>query len=201
MGLLTLEHGKIAYRADFALYGAAVLALAAFLAMEGPPEQRIGIATLAGVGLLSWSGIEYALHRFILHGVQPFRRWHAEHHQRPTALVAAPTILSATLIFTLIFLPAFLLTGVWHAAALTLGVLTGYLAYGITHHAIHHWRANHAWLKRRKLWHALHHHHVDQPGFYGVTSAFWDQLFGSSRPTAVPEDDKAWTPLTPRCPL
>ena len=139
-----------------------------------------GIAAIALAGLVSWTAIEYALHRFVLHGMQPFARWHAEHHQRPRALICSPTIVSASLIVTLVFLPALLLGGLWRACALTLGVLAGYLAYAITHHATHHWRADNAWMKDRKRWHALHHRQADHPGHYGVTSAFWDHVFGSA---------------------
>lgn len=179
MELFKLEHSRLAYSADFALYGAAVAALAGFLLVAGPRGQGLETMAVAVAGLASWTAIEYALHRFVLHGMQPFRRWHAEHHQRPTALICAPTILSATLIATLVFLPAVLLAGLWRGCALTLGVLAGYLAYAITHHATHHWRADSPWLKRRKRWHALHHH-VAQPGCYGVTTAFWDHVFGSA---------------------
>lgn len=180
MGLFSLEHGKAAYRIDFALYGVAVLGLAAFLLAGTPHVPRLEVVAYTLLGLASWTGIEYALHRFVLHGVQPFKGWHEQHHQRPTALIGAPTILSATLIATLVFLPALALSDVRHACALTLGVLAGYLAYGITHHATHHWRAESAWLKRRKRWHALHHHGLAQPGCFGVTSAFWDHVFGTT---------------------
>ncbi len=44
----------------------------------------------------------------------------------------------------------------------------------------HHWRSDNAWLRRRKRWHALHHH-TGHPGFYGVTSPFRDHVFGSKR--------------------
>ncbi len=179
MRLFTLEHGKSAYRADFALYGTASGALAAFLMIAGPREQRSEIVAFTLMGLASWTVIEYGLHRFVLHGLQPFSTWHAEHHRRPTALICAPTILSATLIATLVFLPALVLGDLWRACALTFGVLTGYLAYAITHHATHHWRTDNAWIKRRKRWHAVHHGRIRQPGHFGVTSAFWDHVFGS----------------------
>lgn len=179
MGLLTLEHSKAAYRLDFAVYGASVAALAAVLLVAAPREQGWEIVALALLGLASWTAIEYALHRFVLHGMQPFSRWHAEHHERPQALICAPTIVSASLIAALIFLPALLLLGVWFSCALTLGVLTGYLAYAITHHATHHWRSDNAWLRRRKRSHALHHHATLEPGGYGVTSTFWDHVFHS----------------------
>ena len=188
MGIFSLEHSKAAYTADFVLYGGSVLVLSAFLAADGPREQWPAIAAITLAGLLSWTFIEYMLHRFVLHGLQPFKGWHEEHHQRPTALICAPTILSAVLIFTLVFLPALLLGNLWRACALTLGVLTGYLSYAITHHATHHWRGDSAWLKRRKHWHALHHHHTEQSGQYGVTSAVWDHAFGSARQTDASTD-------------
>jgi sterol desaturase/sphingolipid hydroxylase (fatty acid hydroxylase superfamily) len=187
MNIFKLEHSKIAYRADLALYCIMVLALAAFLVMYGPREQRADIASFVLAGLVSWPAIEYALHRFVLHGVQPFRRWHEEHHRRPKALIFTPTILSASLIAVLVFLPALLAADLWRACALSLGVLTGYLAYTITHHAVHHWHFDNIWLKKRKRWHALHHHSIDQPGYYGVTSVFLDQLFGSVRGADAPK--------------
>lgn len=181
MGIFKLEHSKAAYRADLALYCIMVLALAAFLLAYGPREQRLAIVFFALAGLVSWPAIEYALHRFVLHGIQPFRRWHEEHHRRPRAIIFTPTILSAALIAVLVFLPGLLATDLWRACGLSLGVLTGYLAYTITHHAVHHWHVDIAWLKRRKHWHALHHRRTEQPGYYGVTSAFLDRVFGSVR--------------------
>ena len=182
MDIFTLEHSRRAYRADFVLYILAVGMLVAFLLLDGPRAKWPESAGFALLGLAGWTGIEYALHRFVLHGMQPFKRWHAEHHDRPAALICTPTILSATLIFTLVFLPSLLWASFWSACALTLGVLTGYLAYAVTHHATHHWRADSPWLKRRKRWHAQHHHQVNQPGCFGVTSAFWDHVFASAGP-------------------
>ena len=182
MGLFTLEHSKMAYRADFALYGVAVMSLTTLLVLDGPAAQRFESALWVVAGLAGWSLVEYLLHRFVLHGLQPFQRWHTEHHERPTALICAPTLLSAALISVLVFLPALLLGGLWRACAVTLGVVTGYLAYAITHHATHHWRADGAWLRERKRWHALHHHQR-WPGCYGVTSGVWDHVFGTAQRT------------------
>ncbi len=185
MGLLTMEHGKAAYRADFAVYGTAVAGLAAFLVLAAPSGQRLESAVVVVLGLVSWTVVEYLLHRFVLHGLAPFKHWHEEHHQRPTALICAPTILSASLIFVLVFLPVLALGGLWRACALTLGLLTGYLLYAITHHATHHWQAENVWLKRRKRWHALHHHGAGRRASYGVTSGFWDHVFASTPASAA----------------
>ena len=69
--------------------------------------------------------------------------------------------------------------GRWRASAFTLGVVGGYLAYGIVHHAVHHWPADYAWLRRRRLWHAMHHHR-QPPQRFGVSSGFWDRVFGTA---------------------
>jgi sterol desaturase/sphingolipid hydroxylase (fatty acid hydroxylase superfamily) len=181
-GLFALEHGKAAYGADFALYVFAVVALAALLLLAAPPGHGLASSGLVALGLGSWTVIEYLLHRFVLHGVAPFKNWHEEHHRRPRALICAPTLLSASLVLVLVFLPSLALAGIWHACALTLGLITGYLLYAVTHHATHHWPAKSAWLKQRKRWHALHHHHAGQLAGFGVSTAFWDHVFGSSRP-------------------
>lgn len=183
MGLFSMEHGATAYRADFALYGAASVALAAVLMVAGPSALRLQLLALALLGLAGWSLVEYLLHRFVLHGLRPFSTWHAEHHRRPTALICTPTVLSASLIAALVFMPALLLGDVWRACALTWGLLTGYLFYTITHHVMHHGSGQRAWIQRRKRWHAQHHGSPQEPGRkrgrYGVTSGLWDRVFRS----------------------
>ncbi|QPF74051.1 hypothetical protein G8A07_14760 [Roseateles sp. DAIF2] len=180
MNFFFLEHSRWAYRADIGLYGVAVLLLGLRLLFESSGIDVPILLALVLLGLLGWSLLEYVLHRFVLHGLQPFAAWHADHHRRPTALICAPTLLSGGLIGLLVFLPALLLLGAWNAQALTLGVLSGYLVYTLIHHATHHWRADsNAWLLRRKRWHARHHGHA-APRCYGVSSGFWDHVFGSA---------------------
>ncbi|MEO8387954.1 sterol desaturase family protein [Polaromonas sp.] len=179
MGLLNLEQSRCAYIADFTFYGTTVMALAIVLVFYEPASQRLPLGGIVLAGLASWTLIEYLLHRFVLHGLQPFKRWHAEHHDRPTALICTPTALSASLIAALVFLPALLLGGLWRASALTLGVLVGYLTYAITHHATHHWRSRTGWMLQRKRLHALHHSAKRQPQCFGVSSALWDHMLGT----------------------
>jgi len=179
MPLFTIEYSKAASRADFACYGAATAALAAFLIVVSPREQLLQLLAWALLGLTGWTLIEYVLHRFVLHGLKPFSTWHAEHHRRPAALIGTPTFASGALIAGLVFLPALLLSDVWRACALTLGLLIGYLGNLITHHAMRHSRADNGWLLKRRRWHRLHHSSIEPPGRYGVTSEFWDLAFDS----------------------
>ena len=67
------------------------------------------------LGMVCWTAIEYLPHRFVLHGIAPFKRWHEEHHQRPTALIRAPAILRGSVILLLVFFPTLSLGGLWNA--------------------------------------------------------------------------------------
>jgi sterol desaturase/sphingolipid hydroxylase (fatty acid hydroxylase superfamily) len=180
MAFFSLEHSKAAYLTDFILYGIAVTCLLIFLTLSTPLRKLAEVVIFVLAGLFTSTFIEYFLHRFILHGLQPFKRWHALHHARPSALIGTPTILSLTLIVILVFTPAILLGNLLRACALTLGLTGGYLFYTITHHATHHWKANHSWLKERKIWHARHHHVDAHPVCFGVSTGFWDEVFCSN---------------------
>ena len=183
MSPFTLEHSRWAYRADFALYGGAVVLFATFLLVAGPPGMRLEIWALALLGLVGWSALEYALHRFVLHGLPPFKRWHAQHHRRPQALMGAPTWLSLSLFGLGAALPAWSLLPLQAALPLLLGLLLGYTAYISTHHWLHHAGGpKFEWQRRRLRWHARHHERAGsrrQTGHYGVTTALWDRLLGT----------------------
>lgn len=183
MSIFSIEHSIASYRADFLFYLVAVSLLAGFVALSAPPGLAPLMAALAIAGLVLWSALEYGLHRFVLHGVEPFASWHREHHQRPRALVGAPTVLSASLLGGLVLLPAWWLMGGLNSSALALGVLTGYLGYTLTHHAVHHGFSQRApnfdWLRHQTQWHARHHH-LAQPRCFGVTTRVWDHVLGTS---------------------
>ena len=178
--LFSVEHSKAAYLADFALLYASIAALATFLVVTGTGARRGEVAAFALTGLGGWTLIEYVLHRFVLHGLEPFQRWHALHHRRQTDLIYAPSILTVSGVAGLVFLPAWMLGDLSAACALMFGFLIGYVAYSITHHAVHHWSGRGGWLRRRKRWHSLHHRPSQPAGRYGVTTAFWDHVFRST---------------------
>lgn len=178
MPIINIEQSRATYFADFAVYCAGVAALAVFLGTSAPAHLFLGLTLWALLGLALWTLIEYVLHRSVLHHVAPFRAMHEMHHLRPRALIGTPTVVTVALFTVLVFLPALWMTNLWAASALTLGVLLGYITYSAMHHAAHHWRSSSAWLKRRKHIHGLHHQ-FGQRGYYGVTTSFWDHVFGS----------------------
>ncbi len=183
MKLFTMEHGPLAYKLDFLLHSAGVTAMAVVLFGWAPVSQGRTLTMATALGLLAWTLVEYLLHRFVLHGLAPFSGWHQQHHQRPTALICSPTIMSVGLIALLVFTPVWWWLGPWQATAFTLGLSLGYLAYAVVHHGTHHWPAGQGWLRVRKRWHAQHHRHAQVQ--FGVTTALWDHLLGSAKKPAL----------------
>ncbi|WP_109695207.1 sterol desaturase family protein [Chitinophaga deserti] len=143
-----------------------------------------------------WSFFEYIMHRWIFHMVTESPRMtrfiyvlHGNHHEYPRDkqrlfMPPVPSLILASLIFggiyiflretTFMFFPGFLL---------------GYLMYGSMHYAIHAWNPPFRFLK--PLWrnHHLHHYKSDDKGF-GVSSAFWDRVFGTFFDLEKEKEDK-----------
>lgn len=182
MRLIKPVRTEKAYRFDLIFYAVSPLSLGLLLSIYSPLESRAEILLLGLVGLVLWSLIEYLLHRFVLHGLPPFKRWHTQHHNQPMARICLPTALSMLLILLLVFLPSLCVLNIWQASSFTYGVLSGYAIYTHIHHATHHARQTNGWLARRQREHAIHHasHHLSlQPKGrnFGVTNQFWDRLF------------------------
>lgn len=160
-----------------------------FLASGGSLSSALA---LFGAGWLSFSLMEYLLHRFVFHrsfADTPDGRLddfltHGYHHHYAndrTRLVMPPIIAwpLALGVWTLLWL-AF---GAITAGALFSGVVLSYVAYDWIHYYTHHARPTTAlgrWIRR---YHLLHHH--DDPNArFGVSSPLWDVAFG----TFVPVD-------------
>lgn len=167
------------YYADFVIYPVAVVLLV-FLALRVTPDAewwRCGLLVFAG--LVAWTFAEYSLHRFVLHCIPRIRDMHEAHHRDPHALTGTPAFVSASAYLFLLLPPLWWGGGLAFACSLTAGILFGHLWYVTVHHLVHHRGARRgsllSTLKRR---HALHHH-VTSDGNFGVTSGFWDRVFGT----------------------
>ena len=162
-----------------------IAAALAFLALglhrfSGSPVSACGFVI---AGLASYSWIEYAVHRWILHGPFPAaRRGHARHHGAPRALISTPlfVIMTAAVIVWLLgdlFLPR----GV--SALVVFGLYASYNYFALLHHVQHHRGAA---LARVTYWrHLERHHHVHhhQPIVnFGISTTIWDRLFGTFDP-------------------
>lgn len=176
---------RFGYYLDFFVYPIllVVLAIAGTRGLDGQGVMVWAIAYLAALGV--WTLLEYLLHRFVLHRVPVLRDMHGRHHLEEDAYDGTPTWVSLAAFAVFAFLPAWLLSDLMWATAITGGLMTGYLWYITVHHIVHHWhfkRPGYAYNLRRQ--HALHHH-FDQTANYGVTSNFWDRIFGTKARTSA----------------
>jgi sterol desaturase/sphingolipid hydroxylase (fatty acid hydroxylase superfamily) len=153
--------------------------------------SRTGAAGLFAGGLVSWTLLEYVLHRFSFHSpsehplVRPFNSGlHALHHRNATDrhYVGAPVILAFPVY--LAALAAFRLAGgsLVHALVMGSGLLTGFLLYEFVHFTAHLRSPKTRAMKYLKKHHMLHHF-ADSRNHFGVTSPFWDLVFGTHKRT------------------
>ncbi len=182
------------------LAGAAVLLGLGLAHAQGSPLRSIALT--AG-GALSWGAVEYALHRWVLHGPpSAVQRAHARHHREATALISAPLFLSTAIVVAAWSLVAVLLDA--PTAALVVGGLyAGYNYYAVLHHVQHHYPALVArvgWLSRLDRAHRVHHRRYVVN--YGVTTEWLDRLLRSDErsrlaPARTPQAVVARPGVTP----
>lgn len=140
------------------------------------------------LGLFVWTFIEYLMHRFLFHldKYLPENQFafmihfllHGVHHYLPMdryRLVMPPTLFLALcypfykLVFSL--LPYYI------ACAGFAGGFLGYIMYDVTHYVLHHTQLP-KYFQDLKTYHLEHHYKNYELGF-GVTSKFWDTVFGT----------------------
>jgi sterol desaturase/sphingolipid hydroxylase (fatty acid hydroxylase superfamily) len=181
MRFFETEQSKFAYFFDLFFYGASPLVLMAFLYVYSPINDRKTYFFLVILGWSLWTLIEYLLHRFVLHGIEPFKNWHLQHHLKPKSRIGLATALSLGLIIFFIFTPSYYAMNAWNAWSLTCGFSVGYGLYTHIHHASHHYKYLLRWLPTRQRDHAKHHKSHLKPNaigcHYGVTTQFWDRIF------------------------
>ena len=93
------------------------------LMLAWPAGLGVGWAMLMGLaGLVGWTLIEYLLHRFVLHRVEPFRAWHVEHHRHATDPIRVPLSFSIALVLSMMVLPVLLLSARLEVVAVELAM-------------------------------------------------------------------------------
>ena len=118
------------------------------------------------VGIILYSFAEYAIHRWILHG--PMIKQHAVHHRDPSKNIHVPFM---------VMIPALLLVLLVAGFPLMLGILSCWIGSSLLHRRLHVGKPSSPQILR--LWHRHNGHHRKVTTNYGVTSMFWDALFGT----------------------
>lgn len=162
-------------------------------AFQRAPGAGFPTALLLGfaLGVFLWTFAEYTLHRFVFHFHPHSTRlkrivflFHGIHHAQPqckTRLVMPPAV---SIPMAFLFYGLFTATvGVWLSSPdwvdpLTAGFMTGYLIYDLAHYATHHFPMRSGVFKQLKRHHMQHHYKTPGQRF-GVSSAFWDRIFGT----------------------
>lgn len=147
----------------------------------------LAVAALFPLGVLSWTLLEYIIHRYVFH-YEPKSRLgkrlhfivHGVHHDYPNdarRLVMPPSI---SIPLAIVFWVLFALTFGRFAPPISAGFGFGYVCYDSIHYAIHHFamkRGVWSWLKQ----YHLRHHYKDDHAGYGVSSPLWDYVFRTTR--------------------
>lgn len=152
-------------------------------------------AVIFGTGLVAWTLVEYAIHRFIFHlddyvpdtGVALVIHFllHGIHHKVPMdryRLVMPPALFAilAGLAYLLVrpLALSFLSANVFHALYAT--VFVGYVMYDLMHYSQHHMKfGKGSYFGGMKQYHMKHHFSGLQNVGYGITSKVWDHVFGT----------------------
>ena len=174
----------LAYPASLVVSGAGMLFAGYVLAETGLPPW-LAIVLMVG-GFVLWTLLEYLLHRFVLHGLWPFKTWHEVHHRLPDDPIRIPLAFSVPLMLMMLLAPTLLLRNVALGAALAIGLLVGEIVQQAVHERLHR-RYEHGheagkgrgWLAVRRREHGFHHAQ-DARRAFGTLSGFWDRLLGTA---------------------
>lgn len=146
---------------------------------------------LFGLGAVSWTLVEYLMHRFLFHAPVTSETGriitflaHGHHHvypHDPRRIAATPLQIGS---LSLLFWGAFELTLGAATPIAMAGTLAAYLAYEVVHWRAHHGRPTTA-LGRALRRHHLAHHHVDPRFRWGIGSPLWDVVFRTMGPPSA----------------
>lgn len=130
------------------------------------------------IGVFAWTLTEYTFHRWMYHnvGINLTREGHEKHHVDPSLYIAMPWFVTP-----LVFVPIQLVVagyfGLHGLSSLLAGWFVGFVAYGLMHHSLHHYKLPFAWYRHLQSQHRIHHAFPETN--YGVTMRYWDRLFGT----------------------
>ncbi len=143
------------------------------------------VASFFVAGVLTWSLAEYLMHRYVFHfeGENKIIRavhyaMHGYHHEVPhdhkhLFMPPVPALFILALFFGVFYLV--LWENTWFFLP---GFEMGYLVYSLIHYTIHRRVPKNRFLN--KLWlHHANHHYKNPDKSFGVSSQFWDRIFGT----------------------
>lgn len=133
-------------------------------------------------GLIFWTFLEYILHRFLGHvhkGKNLFKTEHTQHHAKAHYFAPAwkKAIVVAWVASALIFLTGWVFSFAF-AIPFVLGLVSMYVLYETTHKRFHSRKPLLPIFIPLRKHHFYHHFHNPRVN-HGVTTRFWDKVFGT----------------------
>ena len=135
-------------------------------------------------GALTWSFLEYVIHRFAGHGrglwrSTPFGKEHTRHHAEGNYFAPTRKKVPVAIVIMLLVAPiAIALTNPVVGLSYATSLVGTYAAYEVLHRRLHTHEGRSAYGRWARL-HHFHHHFVDPRTNHGVTSPLWDLVFGT----------------------
>lgn len=134
------------------------------------------------IGIIFWTFLEYLLHRFLGHehkGKNFFKSEHSQHHAKVHYFASAhKKILAALIVLPIILISLAAIINIYSSIAFCIGLFSMYALYEITHSRFH--KTNPIapiFIVLRK--HHFYHHFQNPKINFGVTTRFWDRVFGT----------------------
>lgn len=133
-------------------------------------------------GIIMWTFLEYVLHRFLGHvhkGKNFFKTEHLLHHSK--ANYFAPVfkkIIAALMVAVILFLLLNFIVETINALTFVIGLIGMYAAYENTHYRYHSSDPLIPPFIILRKHHFYHHFHNPKVN-HGVTTRFWDRVFGT----------------------
>ncbi len=142
----------------------------------------------AACGVVTWTLLEYLIHRWMGHDRRfrrsPFGIEHVRHHIEGNYF--APTwkkLIAAAVVAAVVGVPAIAIAGASGAA-----YVAGLVGFYGTYEWLHRREHTHAGIGPYGRWarrHHFHHHFVDGRTNHGVTTPIWDLVFGTYEPPTI----------------
>ena len=170
------------------LYSAFALGV---MTLAFPAQPRLTLSFFA-LGVVAWTAVEYAVHRYVLHGRFPdgpgllehflhkyFDHLHWEHHKRPWDGNHINGTIRDTLPFLLPVAMLCFLFPLATAPALLAGFVQAYIAEEWVHHSVHFCEFRGRYFRYIKRHHLYHHSPKGSAVAYGLSNGFWDVVSGT----------------------
>jgi len=139
-----------------------------------------GSISLFLAGFLFWGLLEYAIHGLLAHRWKTFvTPLHGNHHLDPRNVFTTP--IAVLPIALLLFGATTLVASPLQAGCFVGGVLAGFARYERMHWRFH-FRAPRSRRERLLRSHHLAHHFCNARIYHGVSTRFWDRIFGTLPP-------------------